>query len=64
MKDELKFKSEEERHAYAMRKAIERVEKLDPTVVEKCDKDRLLKDFQREILMTLPRVTRDIEEKL
>lgn len=62
METNLKFKSEEERHAYAMRKAIDRVEKLDPAVVKKCGKDRLLRDFQREILAALPRVARRIGE--
>ena len=58
---DLYFMSEEERHVYTMGEAMERVARLDPSVVRKCGKDRLLKDFQREILLTLPRVKRGIE---
>ena len=61
--EELKFRSEEARQAYAMKMAVEHVQKLTPDVIEKCGKDRLLNDFQQEFLRTLPPVSR-IRDKL
>ncbi|MFA5138000.1 MAG: hypothetical protein WC728_02115 [Elusimicrobiota bacterium] len=54
----LRFRTEEERQVYAMKLAMERVEKLEPSVIEKCGRERLLHDFQQEILLELPLVSR------
>lgn len=63
MKDDLHFRSEEERQAHAMKLAVERVAQLDPVVIDKCGEDRLLHDFQQEFLRTLPPVSR-VRDKL
>jgi len=46
-------KAEKGKRAYAMKRARARVEKLDPAIVKKCGKKRLLRDLQEKYLRDL-----------
>lgn len=58
------FKTDLERCACAARLARERVDALPPEVVETCGRDRLLRDFERAFLESLPPVRRRVYDDL
>lgn len=59
-----KFRTEEERCAFAAGWVQERMAELDSETLEKCGEQRLLRDFQEAILLRLPPVRRSVYSKL